>query len=121
MSLVKEAPEMTFRPVLLLSVALLVGCAAPANPLGQWDAAADDHAAQGLVREGGTGPFVAGAVEHFHALYDVEAVRQARWSASAGALETRGDHVTWTLPGAGEASLSLLLSMIDGTEVTSRW
>ncbi len=110
---------MSTRPLAVLLLALPLACAEP-----RVEPTIENHGptagdVRGLLRESADGPFVAGAVETFRALYDATKVTSARWSATAGALEARGSRATWTLPEAGDATLTLTLSMRDGREVSA--
>ncbi|MHB8872318.1 MAG: hypothetical protein ACYC8T_01400 [Myxococcaceae bacterium] len=112
---------MTLRPLPLLLMASFLACTArPVEPMIE-NHGVSAAEVRGLVRESGSGPYLSGAVEEFRAVYDATEVREARWSASAGALEARGEKARWTLPQAGTAELSLVLSMKDGREVASSW
>ncbi|MBJ6765064.1 hypothetical protein JGU66_30240 [Myxococcaceae bacterium JPH2] len=67
-----------------------------------------------IEREGGTGPYVASTAEHFRVVTSGEALKAVRWSATAGALQPDAERVTWTLPPAGTASLSVTVETESG-------
>lgn len=71
---------------------------------------------KGLLRAG-DGPYVKGQVETLRAVYDTAHVKGVEWSASAGALTSRGERVSWTLPDAELANLTLTLAMDDGARL----
>ncbi|WP_205525588.1 hypothetical protein [Pyxidicoccus trucidator] len=67
-----------------------------------------------IEREGGAGPYVESTQEQFRIVASGEAFKSVRWSTNAGALESDAEHVTWTLPPAGTASLSVLVETESG-------
>lgn len=111
------------RAFLVSSCCLLwVACAAPAAlPVDLVEGEGDTRGVAGLERRGGTGPFVAGAVERFAVHVDDAVVARLDWSASAGALTATGREAEWTLPAAGEATLSVRVHRRDGTTGEARW
>ncbi|MFZ5439063.1 MAG: hypothetical protein ACOZQL_03595 [Myxococcota bacterium] len=106
-----------------LSIALPLFIAACAEAPRETGTLLENHGptasrVQGLLRSG-EGPYVKGQVESLRALYDAAHVKSVAWSASAGALSARGERVTWTLPAADTAELTLTLTLDDGAEVVT--
>ncbi|RJS23138.1 hypothetical protein DRW03_12500 [Corallococcus sp. H22C18031201] len=73
-----------------------------------------------LEREA-TGPYYAGTTERFRADWPEAQMATVRWSASGGTLEMLGERVAWTLPTAGNASLTATVVATGGEEVTGTW
>lgn len=73
-----------------------------------------------LVREN-EGPYLERTVERFRAVSSSAEVKSVLWSASGGKLETQGLQATWTLPRAGDASLTLTAETQDGTQLTETY
>jgi hypothetical protein len=73
---------------------------------------------QGLLRQG-DGPFIKGSSETLAASYDASHVRKLEWSATSGALTARNAQVKWTLPDVEFASLTLTITLDDGTQVVT--
>ncbi|MCY1044934.1 hypothetical protein OV208_26695 [Corallococcus sp. bb12-1] len=67
-----------------------------------------------IEREGGAGPYVGGTPERFRIVASGEAFKSVRWSTTAGVIESDAEHVTWTLPSAGTASLSVSVETESG-------
>lgn len=74
---------------------------------------------EGIDRLEGEGPFVAGSTERFRALVDGLGL-DYQWSASGGELVANGDEVSWTLPLADNATLSLRVEG-DGVDSEASW
>lgn len=73
-----------------------------------------------LVREN-EGPYLERTVERFRAVSSSAEVKSVLWSASGGKLETQGLQATWTLPRAGDASLTLTAQTQDGAQLTETY
>lgn len=67
------------------------------------------------------GPYLERTVERFRAVSSSTEVKSVLWSASGGKLETQGLQATWTLPRAGDASLTLTAEMQDGAQLTETY
>ncbi|NOK34760.1 hypothetical protein HMI49_16295 [Corallococcus exercitus] len=67
-----------------------------------------------IEREDGAGPYVESTVERFRVTTSGETLKSVRWSANAGALEPAADQVSWKLPQAGTASLSVSVETESG-------
>ncbi len=112
---------MRLRTLSVVLVVLSASCAERKSGQLLENQGASASEVKGLVRESGEGPFLSGEVEHFTAVLDASAVKQVRWSATAGALETQGVQAWWTLPAPGTAELSVSVTMKDGREVSASW
>jgi hypothetical protein len=104
----------------LLALAFLVtGCAqAPIDGTLLENHAETSREVRGLLRSK-DGPFIRGQVEVLRAVVDTRVVKSLSWSASAGALSTRGGDATWTLPDAETAELLLTVTTSDGRTLTT--
>lgn len=90
-----------------------------------------EEAAEGLPRaaaprvfqleRANQGPYLERTVERFRAVSSSTEVKSVLWSASGGKLETQGLHATWTLPKAGNASLTLTAETLDGAQLTETY
>ncbi|WP_224367560.1 hypothetical protein [Hyalangium versicolor] len=67
-----------------------------------------------VERASGSGPYVESTTERFRLVASGEPFKSVRWSANAGTLVPDADQVTWTLPGAGTASLSVTVETESG-------
>ncbi|RKH19838.1 hypothetical protein D7X74_05805 [Corallococcus sp. CA047B] len=67
-----------------------------------------------IEREGGAGPYVEGTPERFRIVASGEAFKSVRWSTNAGVIASDVEQVTWTLPPAGTASLSVSVETESG-------
>lgn len=67
------------------------------------------------------GPYLERTVERFRAVSSSAEVKSVLWSASGGKLETQGLQATWTLPRAGDASLTLTAETQDGAQLTETY
>jgi hypothetical protein len=110
---------MTARPLAL--VLLLAACAeaptsSPGTLIENHSATATDI--KGLQRTN-SGPFLRGNTETLRAVFDQATARDVRWSATAGTLAARENLVTWTLPDADSAELTLTASTVDGRELVT--
>lgn len=76
---------------------------------------------EGLLREHGTGAFLANGNETFEALFVADTVRAPEWSVSGGDLRPNGQTVHWRLPEAGRHTISLTLFLVDGSTARARW
>jgi hypothetical protein len=106
---------MTARPLAL--ILLLAACAEVPTPSSP-GTLIENHSAtaadiKGLQRTN-SGPFVRGSTETLSAVFDHATVRDVRWSATAGTLAAREQLVTWTLPDADTADLTLTVTTVDG-------
>jgi hypothetical protein len=70
----------------------------------------------GLQRLGGDGPYVAGRTERFRAL--TSGAGTVAFAASAGTLAPEGDEVSWQLPDADAADLTVTLQGATGPAAT---
>ncbi|NMO13368.1 hypothetical protein HPC49_08485 [Pyxidicoccus fallax] len=67
-----------------------------------------------IERAGGEGPYVEGATEHFRVVTSDETFKSVRWSVSAGLVTPDSERVSWTLPPAGQAVLSVSVETQSG-------
>ncbi|RKH47436.1 hypothetical protein [Corallococcus sicarius] len=67
-----------------------------------------------LEREVGAGLYLASTAERFKLVASGELLKAVRWSANAGSLQPDAEQVTWTLPPAGIASLSVSVETESG-------
>ncbi len=110
---------MSHRPAAIVLVALALGCQSFTSP----DLDAHTHGElleDGLLRESGSGPYVAGSLESFRANV-LPGWKLLRWSASAGTLNTSERSVSWKLPPAGVAKLTAVVRDPLGVEQTLSW
>ncbi len=68
-----------------------------------------------------SGPYLEGAVEEFSLSFPSPGVKSVAWSASAGKLESQEGRATWTLPRAGAASLSVVVELDSGKQLTETY
>lgn len=67
-----------------------------------------------IERAGGEGPYVEGATEQFRVVASDESFKSVRWSVSDGAVTPDAERVSWTLPPAGQAVLSVSVETQSG-------
>ncbi|MFP2956282.1 hypothetical protein ACLEPN_00230 [Myxococcus sp. 1LA] len=96
-------------------VTLSGACGDAPRPPEVIDAHVPGEVALLIEREGGSGPYVASAAEHFRLVVPSgEVFKSVRWSANAGALAPDAERVTWTLPVEGAASLTVSAETASG-------
>lgn len=98
----------------LLACSLLAGCDSEPERVEVIDSHGPGTTALLIERAGREGPYVGGTTEHFKVTASGEVFKSVRWSATAGALETDGEQVSWTLPAKGSASLSITVETQSG-------
>ncbi|MBL8911672.1 MAG: hypothetical protein JNM17_13355 [Archangium sp.] len=111
---------MTRLSIVLPALVLAAACAqldkptAPGSELLRGDT--EIEGLLGLERLNANGPYLSGATEHFRAHADATKITRVSFSATDGALTTSGNTADWTLPAAGNAELTLRVTLRDGTE-----
>ncbi|MCY1033346.1 hypothetical protein OV207_17970 [Corallococcus sp. BB11-1] len=104
-----------FPGVLMWSgLSLFAACAPEPRPVEVISSHRPGDVALLIEREGGAGPYVEGTPERFRIVASGEAFKSVRWSTDAGVLASDVDQVTWTLPPAGTASLSVSVETESG-------
>lgn len=97
------------------SVTLSAGCGSETRPVEVISSHVPGEVALLIEREGGSGPYVESAAEHFRLVVPSgEVLKAVRWSANAGALQPDSERVTWTLPTEGTASLFVSAETASG-------
>ncbi|RKH67340.1 hypothetical protein [Corallococcus aberystwythensis] len=102
------------RILMLGSLTLLAGCGREPRPPEVIQSPGPANVALLIEREDGAGPYVESTAERFRVVASGEAIKSVRWSANAGVVEPSDEHVTWTLPSAGTASLSVTVETESG-------
>lgn len=95
-------------------LALFAACTGEPKPTERITARGPGDVVLLIEREGGAGPYVESTAERFKVVASGESLKSVRWSANAGQLEADAEHVTWTLPTAGTASLSVSVETESG-------
>ncbi|CAM3308215.1 hypothetical protein G4177_08360 [Corallococcus sp. ZKHCc1 1396] len=104
-----------FPGVLMWSgLSLFAACAPEPRPVEVISSHRPGDVALLIEREGGAGPYVEGTPERFRIVASGEAFKSVRWSTDAGVLASDVEQVTWTLPPAGTASLSVSVETESG-------
>ncbi|RYZ43585.1 MAG: hypothetical protein EOO71_02830 [Myxococcaceae bacterium] len=107
-------PKPFTRMLMLSGLTMLSACDREPRPAEVIDSHGPGAVALLIEREGGAGPYVEGTPEHFRIVASGESFKSVRWSTNAGALESDAEQVTWTLPSAGTASLSVSVETESG-------
>ena len=102
------------RILMLGGLTLLAGCGREPRPVEVIPSRGADAVALLIEREDGAGPYVESTAERFRVVASGEVIKSVRWSANAGTLEPSQERVTWTLPPAGTASLSVSIETESG-------
>ena len=101
--------------ILMLSgLTLLAACGSEPKPAEVITSHGPGDVVLLIEREGGAGPYVESTAERFKIVASGEVLSAVRWSANAGALEPDAERVTWRLPAAGTASLSVSVETESG-------
>ncbi|RKG77835.1 hypothetical protein [Corallococcus terminator] len=100
--------------LLLSGLPLLSACDREPRPVEVIASHGPGELALLIEREGGAGPYVEGTPERFRIVASGEAFKSVRWSTNAGVLASDVEQVTWTLPPAGTASLSVSVETESG-------
>ena len=93
---------------------LLAACGREPRPVEVIQARGPGDVALLIEREDGAGPYVESTAERFRVVASGEALKSVRWSANAGTLAPSAERVTWTLPSAGTASLTVSIETESG-------
>ncbi|NOK16683.1 hypothetical protein [Corallococcus carmarthensis] len=104
----------TSRILMVGGLSLLAACGSESRPAEVIHSQAAGDVALLIEREDGAGPYVESTAERFRVVASGEAIKSVRWSANAGAVEPAAERVTWTLPTAGSASLSVFVETESG-------
>lgn len=97
------------------SVTLSAGCGSETRPAEIISSHVPGEVALLIEREGGSGPYIESAAEHFRLVVPSgEVFKTVRWSANAGAVNPDAERVTWTLPTEGTASLYVSAETASG-------
>ncbi|MHA7628895.1 hypothetical protein [Corallococcus sp. M7] len=102
------------RLLMLGGLTLLAGCGREPRPVEVIQSRGAADVALLIEREDGAGPYVESTAERFRVVASGETIKSVRWSADAGAIEPSQERVTWTLPTAGTASLSVTVETESG-------
>lgn len=95
-------------------LALLAACAPEPKPVEVIPSPGKGDLVLLIEREARTGPYVESTAERFRIVASGEVFKAVRWSANSGSLEPDAERVTWTLPAAGTASLSVSVETESG-------
>ncbi|CAM3965071.1 hypothetical protein COEX109129_01745 [Corallococcus exiguus] len=100
--------------LMLGGLTLLAGCGREPRPVEVIQSRGTESVALLIEREDGAGPYVESTAERFRVVASGEVIKSVRWSADAGTIEPSQERVTWTLPSAGTASLTVSIETESG-------
>lgn len=100
--------------MMLGGLALLPACGSEPKPVEVITSPGAGNVVLLLEREVGAGPYLGSTEERFKLVASGEVLKAVRWSANAGSLQPDAEQVTWTLPPAGVASLSVSVETESG-------
>ncbi|WP_147443280.1 hypothetical protein [Corallococcus sp. AB011P] len=107
------------RVLMLGGLTLLAGCGREPRPVEVIQSRGAEGVALLIEREDGAGPYVESTAERFRVVASGETIKSVRWSANAGVVAPSNERVTWTLPTAGTASLSVTVETESGKTAES--